>query len=160
MIQGKYETDRNTPGQYLASVIYGPSYLSFDYALAWHSLIPEAVYTYTSATCMKGRRKEFANYFGTYTYRDVPKDVFPLELELIIDNGHSFFIASAEKALCDKLSSLSPCSNRAELRSLLFEDLRIDEAAFNNLNFQTLAELSKRYKMSNLKLLNSMVRRL
>lgn len=57
IIQGKYETEKNIPGYYLAPVIYGPSYLSFDFALAWHSLIPEAVYTFTSATCMKGRRK-------------------------------------------------------------------------------------------------------
>lgn len=160
IIQGKYETEKNIPGYYLAPVIYGPSYLSFDFALAWHSLIPEAVYTFTSATCMKGRRKEFTNFFGTYTYRDVPKDVFPLEVNLITENGYSFFIASAEKALCDKLSTLPPCGNRTELRELMFEDLRIDEAAFRNLNFQTLADLSDMYRMTNLKLLGRMIRSL
>lgn len=160
IIQGKYETEKNIPGYYLAPVIYGPSYLSFDFALAWHSLIPEAVYTFTSATCMKGRRKEFKNFYGTYTYRDVPKDVFPLEVNLITENGYSFFIASAEKALCDKLSTLPPCGNRTELRELIFEDLRIDEAAFRNLNFQTLADLSDMYRMTNLKLLGKMIRSL
>lgn len=160
IIQGKYETEINIPGYYLAPVIYGPSYLSFDFALAWHSLIPEAVYTFTSATCMKGRRKEFTNFYGTYTYRDVPKGVFPLEVNLITENGYSFFVASAEKALCDKLSTLPPCGNRTELRQLIFEDLRIDEAAFRNLNFQTLADLSDMYRMTNLKLLGRMVRSL
>ena len=160
IIQGKYETEKNIPGYYLAPVIYGPSYLSFDFALAWHSLIPEAVYTFTSATCMKGRRKEFTNFYGTYTYRDVPKGVFPLEVNLITENGYSFFVASAEKALCDKLSTLPPCGNRTELRELMFEDLRIDEAAFRNLNFQTLADLSDMYRMTNLKLLGRMVRSL
>lgn len=160
IIQGKYETEKNIPGYYLAPVIYGPSYLSFDFALAWHSLIPEAVYTFTSATCMKGRRKEFTNFYGTYTYRDVPKDVFPLEVNLITENGYSFFIASAEKALCDKLSTLPPCGNRTELRELMFEDLRIDEAAFRNLNYQTLADLSDMYRMTNLKLLGKMIRSL
>ncbi len=160
IIQGKYETDKNIYGHYLAPVIYGPSYLSFDFALAWHSLIPEAVYTFTSATCMKGRRKEFTNFYGTFTYRDVPKDVFPLEVNLITENGYSFFIASAEKALCDKLSTLPPCGNRTELRQLMFEDLRIDEEAFRNLDFQTLANLSDMYRITNLKLLGRMIRSL
>ena len=43
--RGLYETDKNADGKYLAGYIYGPSYLSFDYALAVYSLIPEAVYS-------------------------------------------------------------------------------------------------------------------
>lgn len=34
----------------LAPQIYGPSYLSFESALSYHGLIPEAVYTTCSAT--------------------------------------------------------------------------------------------------------------
>ena len=44
IIRGYYETDKTTPGHYLASLIYGPSYLSFEFALSYHGLIPEAVY--------------------------------------------------------------------------------------------------------------------
>ena len=56
--RGLYETDARTDGKYLAGAIYGPSYLSFDYALSVHALIPEAVYgTYTSATFRKGKTK-------------------------------------------------------------------------------------------------------
>mgnify|MGYP001314848454 CR=1 FL=1 len=43
VVRGIYETDKNTPGHYLAPIIYGPSYLSFEFALAYHSLIPEKV---------------------------------------------------------------------------------------------------------------------
>ena len=32
--KGLYETDRCVPGEYLAGIIYGPSYLSFEFALA------------------------------------------------------------------------------------------------------------------------------
>ena len=46
IIKGLYETDSSAPGHYLAGIIYGPSYLSFDFALSWHGLIPEAVYAY------------------------------------------------------------------------------------------------------------------
>ena len=38
VIRGLYETDKNTPGEALAGAIYGPSYLSFDYALSRHGL--------------------------------------------------------------------------------------------------------------------------
>src|SRR3989344_3452385 len=34
----------------IANRIYGPSYVSFEYALAYYRLIPETVYTVTSAT--------------------------------------------------------------------------------------------------------------
>ncbi|MCQ2749052.1 MAG: hypothetical protein MJ246_03440 [Clostridia bacterium] len=40
---GLYETDPNTSGMYLASAIYGPSYISFEYALYYYDLIPERV---------------------------------------------------------------------------------------------------------------------
>lgn len=51
--KGIYETNRNTSGHLLAGSIYGPSYISFEYALAYYGLIPEAVYTITSATFNK-----------------------------------------------------------------------------------------------------------
>ena len=31
----------------------------FEFALAWHNLIPEAVRVFTSATCGKGRKKQY-----------------------------------------------------------------------------------------------------
>ena len=72
LIKGLYETDAAVPGHYLAGIIYGPSYLSFEFALAWHGLIPEAVYSYTSATCGKGRKKRYDTAFGTFLFRDIP----------------------------------------------------------------------------------------
>ena len=45
VIQGLYETNPTTPGYRLANTICSPSYLSFEFALSYHGLIPEAVYT-------------------------------------------------------------------------------------------------------------------
>lgn len=77
-----YETNKNTPGYVVANAIYSPSYLSFDYALAYYGLIPEAVYTYTSSTFGKGKKKLYKNDFGTYTYRDVPTHIYPYGLQI------------------------------------------------------------------------------
>jgi predicted transcriptional regulator of viral defense system len=153
IVRGLYETDSSIPGHYLASLIYGPSYLSFEFALSFHGLIPEAVYHFTSATYNKRRRKIYDNHYGRYTYRDVPKLVFPLANVLYQENGYSFVIAKPEKAICDMLYTFEPCSNQKELKSLLFDFLRIDEESFIHLNFDLLIELAQYYKVKNCQLL-------
>ena len=87
IIRGFYEDRADTPGHYLAGIIYGPSYLSFEFALAWHGLIPEAVYTFTSATCGKKRKKQYTTPFGVFTYRDIPTPAFPYGTKLYEENG-------------------------------------------------------------------------
>lgn len=57
IITGLYETDPNTPGYLLASSIYGPSYISFEYSLSYYGLIPERVTIITCATFDKKKRK-------------------------------------------------------------------------------------------------------
>ena len=149
--RGLYETDARTDGKYLAGAIYGPSYLSFDYALSVHAPVYD---TYTSATFRKGKTKRYENAFGTFLYRDVPAAVYPLGMEIKVEGGgYSYQIASPEKALCDKLYSLSPVYSVRALKELLFDDLRIDEAAFFALHKDDISQLAPRYRATNLKLL-------
>ena len=157
--RGLYETDARTDGKYFAGAIYGPSYLSFDYALSVHALIPEAVYAYTSATFRKGKTKRYENAFGTFLYRDVPAAVYPLGVEIKVVRGYSYQIASPEKALCDKLYSLSPVYSVRALKELLFDDLRIDEAAFFALQKENILQLAPLYRATNLKLLAKFINR-
>lgn len=158
--RGLYETDNTISGKYLAGRIYGPSYLSFDFALYVHSLIPEAVYnTYTSATFDKRKTKKYQNHFGTFTYRDIPTEVYPLGVLIVEENGYSYQIATPEKALCDKLYTISPVSNLTELKELLFDDLRIDEDEFEKLDHNTLETLAPLYHSTNLNLLAKLIRR-
>lgn len=156
---GLYETDKNTPGYLLATSIYGPSYLSFDYALFYYGLIPEKVVNYTCATLNKKKKKIFKNAFGTYIYRDIPKRVYNLEVNLVIEGNYSYQIASKEKALCDKLYTLSPLKNQKELNNLLFNDLRIDEYEFKKLDYNIINKLANLYNSTNIKLLAKFMRR-
>ena len=142
IIRGLYETDGTIPGHYLSGVIYGPSYLSFEFALSRYDLIPEAVYAFTSATCGKGRRKHYDTPFGTFVYRDVPIAAFPYGTTLYEENGYGYILAAPEKAICDMLYTLSPCGSRKELRQLLFNDLRVDESAFRSTNWCDMTELA------------------
>ena len=57
IINGLYETNPNVNGYLLAGSIYGPSYLSFEYALSYYGLIPEKATAYTSATFDKKKKK-------------------------------------------------------------------------------------------------------
>lgn len=57
IVKGLYETDKTVSGYLLAGSIYGPSYLSFEYALSYHGLIPEAVYVMTCATFEKKKKE-------------------------------------------------------------------------------------------------------
>lgn len=156
--RGLYESNANTDGKYLAGIIYGPSYLSFDYALSHYSLIPESIYnTYTSATFNKGKTKSHENSFGLYTYRDIPNAVYNLGVNIVEENGYSYQIASAEKALCDKLYTLQPVKNKRELNMLLFSDLRIDKDLFDKLNKDDIMQLAPLYKSTNLKILMKII---
>ncbi|MBQ8146668.1 MAG: hypothetical protein IJ039_07775 [Clostridia bacterium] len=154
LVKGIYETDANTHGSRLAQFIYGPSYLSFDYALYAQGLIPEAVYnTFTCATFNKRRVKMYTNHFGTFIYRDVPSEVFSLGVLVLTEGSYSYQIASAEKALCDKLYTISPVRSLKALKELLFEDLRIDKDAFNALNKEDILKIAPLYRSTNLNLL-------
>lgn len=47
-----------------AGSIYDPSHISFEFALSYYGLIPEAVYTVTSATFEKRKRKNLKRFSG------------------------------------------------------------------------------------------------
>ena len=157
MTKNLYETDKETSGFLVANAIYGPSYLSFDYALAYYGLIPEAVYVYTSATFKKGKKKEYTNPLGIFTYRDVPSQVYPYGIEIIRDGEYSYAIATAEKALLDKLYTKSPVRSKKEMYQLLFEDLRIDQDEFKKLSFNDMSVLCDLYGSTNMRILKKVI---
>lgn len=158
--KGIYETDHSVPGHLLAGSIYGPSYISFEYALSFHGLIPEAVYTITCATFEKKKKKTYDTPFGTYTYRDVPSEAFPLGLQLVREGDYFYRIATAEKALCDQLYIMKPVANAKEMYALLTEDLRIEPESLEGLSRATIAAWCDRYHTTNIKRLLTLLRRL
>ena len=159
IITGLYETDPNTPGYLLASSIYGPSYISFDFALSYYGLIPERVSTITCATFNKKKRKQYNTKFGVFTYKDVPSSAYPEEILLKQENNYSYQIATKEKALCDKLYSLKPLKNLSNLETMLFNDLRIDIEEFKKINIKKIEKLSNLYHSTNVTLLLKYLRR-
>jgi predicted transcriptional regulator of viral defense system len=155
IITGLYETNKNTPGYLLASSIYGPSYISFEFALSYYGLIPERVTTITCATLNKKKKKQYNTNFGVFTYRDIPPLAYPEEIILVTEGEYTYQIATCEKALCDKLYTLKPIKNYRELEIMLFSDLRIDMEIFNSLDVEKIERLSTLYRKKILNYLQS-----
>ncbi|MCG2707969.1 MAG: hypothetical protein L6404_04905 [Candidatus Omnitrophica bacterium] len=84
----------------IANRLYEPSYISFEYALSRYGIIPESVYTITSATTRTTR--EFIVNNKSFTYSRIKKQAYRgYRTEKI--GGITVLIAEPEKALVDYL---------------------------------------------------------
>lgn len=124
--QGIYTLKTDLPSEEeIANSLYKPSYISFEYALAYYNMIPEMPYMVTSATTKSTRlfttnTLSFAYYtikkeaYTGYTLQKVNRsisvkntDIFFNEMISGDKNIKSFLIAEPEKALVDYLYFVS-----------------------------------------------------
>jgi hypothetical protein len=119
----------------LANHILGPSYVSAETALSYHSLIPERVYEIASMTTQAPRK--FNTPLGTFTYTRLPLPyyAFGIRSEKLADDQHAM-IASPEKALYDKIITTSGLllRSRKAAKEFLIENMRMDEDILRKLN--------------------------
>ncbi len=110
----------------IANTMLSPSYISFDYALYYHGLIPESVFDVTSATTK--RSKSFKSHNGMYSFKQVKKELFQIGLTIESTKNGSFMIASKEKALCDKVYYTKDIqiTSKKSMIGFLIDDLRLD----------------------------------
>jgi len=140
---GQDSRQRPYSRELLANLVYGPSFVSLDYALSYHGLIPEKVAQVTSVT--SGRARKFDTPVGYFVYRPVPVASFHFGMTRVENVDVSFLVASPERALADKVRE----DRAALVRSLgsaeqyLFEDLRIDREAFGELNQTSFREIAR-----------------
>lgn len=153
LIRGLYEDNPSVSPFLCSGYIYGPSYISFDYVLSRNGLIPEYVPTVTCATFNKNKSKEYNTPIGTFIYKEVPKEAFPLGTIPKLEDNYSYIIATNEKALCDKLYTITQVGSLSSFEDLLFEDLRIDVELLKTLDWELIRMLATHYKRSNLNFL-------
>ena len=129
----------------LANLIYGPSYLSLEYALYFYGLIPEKVEVLTSVT--NKRKKIFQTPIGMFSYQYINPLLYYLGVTLYqIDKNHTIFIATKEKALVDKLYFEKELLNCMQMREYLFENLRMDEHELKKISLKKVKILANLYK--------------
>ncbi|MEE2960920.1 MAG: hypothetical protein VYA34_09255 [Myxococcota bacterium] len=134
----------------LANLIYGPSYISLEYALSYHGLIPEGVSEITSVT--PKRDKYFATPVGNFSYRYLHRKKYAMGIEQhdALDK-YPYLIASAEKALVDLLLLRNPnIKDLEEMNEHLFENLRIDHEDLANLSSVNIRQMNDTIKHSHL----------
>lgn len=126
----------------LANLIYGPSYVSLEWAMAYYGLIPESVEVITSISSK--RNKEFNTPIGRFSYfHSHPKRYWPGITELVLNPYQKFLIATKEKALCDLLIiRRGKVSSFKEIIEILFEDFRIDEEALETFNLSLVQKIN------------------
>lgn len=128
----------------LANLIFGPSYISLEYALSFYGLIPERVEIVTSVT--NKRKKHFKTPVGEFTYRYINPLLYSYGILLCaFDEYHSVLIASKEKALADTLYFTKKIIDQKQLKQFLFEDLRIDISSLKTFNLKKVKTLAKMY---------------
>ena len=149
--RGLYATKDVKNPLVVANYIFAPSYISFETALAYYNMIPERVYLIKSATYKKNKTKIYENKLGRFMYEDVSKQVFAYGVDNIEIEGFRVQIASREKALLDMIASVPPRSNIKEVEELLFDDLRISEDVYSQLDMNKMYELAKLYKSTTIK---------
>lgn len=154
------ESQRRRPfcRELLANLIYGPSYVSLEYALHYHGLTPERVESVTSVTC--GRTRTFDTPVGVFSYRMIPLEAFRTGMDRVeVDTERSFLIAIPEKALADRIVAErgAGITSRKELLDFLLTHLRIDPTALRELDSARLAEIAGHYRSRRVRLLAELV---
>lgn len=99
--KGLYSLKTDLPSEEeIANRLYQPSYISFEYALAYFNILPEMPYSVTSATTKPTRTFILDN--KAFSYLTIKRNAYT-GYTLIKQNGKSFFMAGPEKALVDYL---------------------------------------------------------
>jgi predicted transcriptional regulator of viral defense system len=139
--------------EHLANLIYGPSYVSLEYALSYHGLIPERVETVTSVTTRRSRN--FSTPFGAFSYRMLTGSRYAAGITLETAGRISYLMASPEKALADKVWTDKRFKGLrlSEYEAYLSDDLRLDLevlSRFEPSRLQTVAAAYRSTKIDNL----------
>ncbi len=140
----------------MANLIYGPSYVSEDFALSFHGLIPETPGVVTSMAY--GRSRQFVNAFGVFTYRYCRSRAYSIGVSWGGEGRQHYLIASPYKALYDKALNDTRWDGE-DPEAYLEEDLRIDLDTLRKQDKDTLHALAP-FMQGRLKKLNRFLEKL
>jgi len=100
----------------ISGLLYSPSCLSLEKALAGYGLIPEMVYTLTLITPKTTRK--FKNYLGSFSYRHVKPSLF-FGYRQVKGKFFPYLLAEPEKALLDYIYlNLSKIKTETDIKEL------------------------------------------
>lgn len=136
--------DSPVPYEQIANLLYGPSYISFEWALSFYKMIPEGVYVVTSASAIKS--KVFNTPIGTFDYIYLSHRRYAIGIDQKENGAGRFLIATPEKALADLIHLKSKKLEANDLLVDLIEARRIDKDLLKDLNKNHLLEIAENYR--------------
>lgn len=139
--RGLYSLSNYQPSNFLiANILYQPSYISFDTAMSYHGIIPETIYSVTSASTKTSR--SFTVGGIKYDYHKIKKIAYS-GYKLIKYLQDTVLMAEGEKALADYLYFID-----IGQRDLHYERMNLHK--INQTKLIKYARLYKRPKMFDL----------
>lgn len=150
-------SSRVIPFEQLANLIYGPSYVSMEWALSFYGMIPERVHTVTSMTL--GRNKEYQTPIGDFSYFALNSESYSIGITQMKSPDYvgGFLMASPEKALADLVFKTCKNLDKEQLKDELLESKRMDRECFHNLNKDLLVNIAKSYKVRHINYLVDLI---
>jgi len=148
------------PYEQVANLLYGPSYVTLEWALSFYHFIPERVSVVTSVTI--GSNKAFATPIGNFTYHYLNRSRYSVGIDHKKIHGQvgGFLMATPEKALADWVFFTCKKMNENELLQDLLEAKRIEKKNLQSLNKKMMEEIVKHYKSEVVKNLHLIIRKL
>lgn len=121
----------------LAALLHGPSHVSLETALAYHRLIPEAVYQVASVTAARSRT--FTTPLGVFTYQRVPAEDPRAGVEVVkLEGGAWVFVATPLRAIADMVYLNRRITWAQDGLDYLTGSLRIEQDDVARLSFRPL----------------------
>lgn len=145
------------PYEQIANLLYGPSYISLEWALSFYGFIPERVTMITSVTT--GSNKEFQTPIGTFSYRHLGKSRYSVGIDhsAIFGQLGGFLIATPEKALVDWIFFTCDPMTKDELFQELTVSKRVEIDKLKSLDIELAQEICNKYRSANIKHLLSIL---
>ena len=148
------------PYEQIANLLYGPSYVSLEWALSFYSFIPERVSVVTNVTT--GSNKEYTTPIGSFTYRHLSLSRYSVGISQKQIEGQfgGFLIACPEKALADWVFFTCKGYSEEELLEDLLESKRIEKESLKSLDLGMMQIISNQYKSKTVKNLTNLLLKL
>lgn len=124
----------------IAAMLHAPSHISFETALSYHGLIPEAVYQVSSVT--SSRSRDFNTPLGLFTFQRVPIHNPRAGVEIIKLNENSWaYIAKPLRAITDLIYLRKEVSWDVHGLGFLTASMRIEDEDLFQIDFSYYTEM-------------------
>lgn len=146
LIASRFRRGQEYPYEQVANLLFGPSYVSLEWALSFYNFIPERVVVVTSVTTQ--RNKDFSTPISRFTYRHLSLSRYSVGItrKKVDDQLGGFLIATPEKALIDWIFFSSRNLDENELLEDLIEAKRMEKERLKSLDMNIIHLITKQYR--------------